>query len=297
MTIEKKILPEYFDKIAAGEKTYELRLADWECNKGDVLVLVEIDAVTKKPTGRTLRRKVGYVGKTKGLDFWTDKEIAEHGYQIISLLDELPTIRIKDAWLLRENASKHLHELWGKEDEKLADDKWMEKRVADYQKAWQPVEQKILTAMTELLGLSFRQNIIDVNIAPWFRAFSDPMVIGVMQEPDLFIDTLTHELLHRLLTDNTAIPHETQLIPEWERLFGKQHSFTALVHIPVHAVCKAIYLDVLKQPERLERDIANNKKYEATDYVAAWDYVEKHGYKEIIKKLQKSYLKMSKEQK
>jgi len=187
-----------------------------------------------------------------------------------SAVGELPVIRIKDAWLLREHASKHLHELWGK-DKKLADDKWMEKRVADYQKAWKPVEQKILMGMTEKLGLSFRQNIIDVNIAPWFNAFSDPMVIGVMQEPDVFVDTLTHELLHRLLTDNTAIPHETLLLSEWQKLFGKNHTFGTVVHIPVHAVHKAIYLDVLKDPKRLERDIANNKQYEATDYIAAWD--------------------------
>lgn len=87
-TIEKKVLPKYFDGILAGDKTYELRLADWECNQDDSLVLIEIDAKTKEPTGRRLERKVGYVGKTKGLDFWTDEEINKHGYQIISLLDE-----------------------------------------------------------------------------------------------------------------------------------------------------------------------------------------------------------------
>lgn len=86
--IEKKILPEYFDKIEAGEKTYELRLADWECNQGDILVLVEIDPETKQPTGRTMRKKVGFVGKIKNLDFWTKDEIDKYGYQIISLLDE-----------------------------------------------------------------------------------------------------------------------------------------------------------------------------------------------------------------
>lgn len=296
-TIEKKILPEYFERIAAGEKTYELRLADWECNLGDTLVLIEIDAKTKKPTGRKMQRKVGYVGKTKGLDFWTDDEISSHGYQIISLLDDgkLPTIRIKDAWLLRQNASKHLHELWGK-GKVLANDEWMGKRVKEYRDAWKPFEQKILTSMTEILGLSFRQNIIDVNIAPWFGAFSDPMVIGVMREPDVFVDTLTHELLHRLLTDNTAIPHETMLLTEWQKLFGKEHSFGMVVHIPVHAVHKAIYLDVLKEPERLKRDVAENNKHNAADYIGAWDYVEKHGYKEIIKKLKKSYENLEKEQ-
>lgn len=203
--------------------------------------------------------------------------------------NNLPVIRIKDAWLLRENASQHLHELWASKGDVLADDKWMEKRVTEYQKAWKPVEEKILKGMAENLELSFRQNIIDVYIAPWFRAFSDPMVIGVMQEPDVFVDTLTHELIHRLLTDNTTIPHETMLLDEWQKLFGKKHSFGTAVHIPVHAVHKAIYVDVLNQPERLKRDIAANKKYEAADYIAAWDYVDKHDYKEIIKKLNNSY--------
>lgn len=209
--------------------------------------------------------------------------------------EQLPVIRIKDAWLLRENASRHLHELWGK-DKTLADDDWMEKRVSDYRKAWKPFEKKILTAMTDLLELSFRQNIIDVHIAPWFNAFSDPMVIGVMKEPDEFVDILTHELLHRLLTDNTTVPHETMLLDEWHKLFGKEHAFGTVVHIPVHAVHKAIYLDVLNAPERLARDVSGNKKYKATDYINAWNYVDKHGYMKIISQLKKSYAQLSKEQ-
>jgi hypothetical protein len=84
--IEKKILSEYFDKVANGEKTYELRLADWDCQSGDTLVLNEIDTKTKKFTGRSIQRKVGYVGKTKDLDFWSNEEIDKYGYQIISLL-------------------------------------------------------------------------------------------------------------------------------------------------------------------------------------------------------------------
>lgn len=87
-TIEKKILAEFFDKVASGKKTYELRLADWECNAGDTLVLIEIDDKTKQPTGRKLTRKVGFVGKTKDFDFWLKEDIDKHGYQIISLLPE-----------------------------------------------------------------------------------------------------------------------------------------------------------------------------------------------------------------
>ncbi len=91
--IEKKILSEYFDKVANGEKTYELRLADWDCQPGDTLVLNEIDAKTKQPTGRSIRRRVGYVGKTKDLDFWSKEEIDKYGYQIVSLLcEKLPQL-------------------------------------------------------------------------------------------------------------------------------------------------------------------------------------------------------------
>ena len=86
--IEKKILKTYFELIQSGQKTYELRLADWKCEPGDTLRLVEIDDGTKQPTGRTMDKIVGFVGKTKDLDFWTEEEIREHGYQIISLLDK-----------------------------------------------------------------------------------------------------------------------------------------------------------------------------------------------------------------
>lgn len=86
--IEKKILAKYFEEIASGKKTFELRLADWECDPGDILVLVETDDETKQPTGRIMRKKVGFVGKTKELMFWPKEEVDKYGFQIISLLEE-----------------------------------------------------------------------------------------------------------------------------------------------------------------------------------------------------------------
>jgi hypothetical protein len=199
-----------------------------------------------------------------------------------------PKIRIKNAWLLRENASQHLHKLWA-DGTPPTDDEWLEKRVDSYQKEWQKYEAKILDAMTELTGLSFSQNIIDVYIAPWFNAFSDPLVIGVMREPDQFIDTLTHELIHRLLTDNTLVDMDTDLFSRWQKLFGKNHSFGTLIHIPVHAIHKAIYLDYLKEPKRLKRDIKENIDNTAEDYIKAWNYVEAHGYVDIINSIKADY--------
>jgi hypothetical protein len=84
MRIEKKIWPEFFDKIASGEKKFELRLADWECKPGDILVLREWDPEKKDYTGRTLEKEVSYVLKTKDVKFFTSEEVEKYGWQIIS---------------------------------------------------------------------------------------------------------------------------------------------------------------------------------------------------------------------
>ena len=84
MKIEKKIWPEYFQLVLEGKKTCEVRLADWECKEGDILVLKEWDPKTKNYTGRILEKEVTYVGKTKDIKFWPKEDIEKCGFQIIS---------------------------------------------------------------------------------------------------------------------------------------------------------------------------------------------------------------------
>ncbi len=83
MKIEKKVWPEYFQKIIDGDKTFELRLADFKCSPGDILILREWDPKTKKYTGRIIEKKVTYVIKTKNIKFWSDEDIKRYGFQII----------------------------------------------------------------------------------------------------------------------------------------------------------------------------------------------------------------------
>jgi len=84
MKHEKKIWPKYFQKILEGKKNFELRLADWECNEGDILVLREWDPESKEYTGRKLEKEITYVIKTKDVDFWSKQDVEKYGYQIIS---------------------------------------------------------------------------------------------------------------------------------------------------------------------------------------------------------------------
>lgn len=84
MKIEKKVWPEYFEKVSAGEKNFEFRLADFECNPGDVLVLKEYDPKTKSYTGRSVERTVTYVTKVDAEKFYPKEAISKYGLQIIS---------------------------------------------------------------------------------------------------------------------------------------------------------------------------------------------------------------------
>lgn len=82
-TIHKKVWPEYFAKIISGKKKIELRLADFEVNRGDTLVLEEWDNNKKKYTGRKVEVVATYILKTKGQTFWPQEEVNKYGFQII----------------------------------------------------------------------------------------------------------------------------------------------------------------------------------------------------------------------
>lgn len=91
MIVEKKIWCEYFDKVASGDKNYELRLADWDINIGDTLILKEWDHTKKSYTGRELRRTVTCLIKTAGAEnwgMWSKEDIDKYGFQIIGFRPE-----------------------------------------------------------------------------------------------------------------------------------------------------------------------------------------------------------------
>lgn len=85
MIIKKKAWPEQFKLILDGKKKFDIRLADFECKIGDILLLEEFDPIIQKYTGRKIEKKITYISKTRNLKFWNKEEIDKHGLQIISL--------------------------------------------------------------------------------------------------------------------------------------------------------------------------------------------------------------------
>ena len=85
--IEKKIWPKYFKKIEENKKHFEVRLADFEVEEGDVLILKEWDPKTKKYTGKELKCKTGLIIKIPETmeSFHKKEEIEKHGFYVIEL--------------------------------------------------------------------------------------------------------------------------------------------------------------------------------------------------------------------
>jgi hypothetical protein len=83
MRVVKKTWPELFQDVLDGKKKFDLRLADFDINIGDILVLKEWDPETNEFTGREIEKEVKYLLKTKGLNFNTQEEIEKFGFQVI----------------------------------------------------------------------------------------------------------------------------------------------------------------------------------------------------------------------
>jgi len=201
---------------------------------------------------------------------------------VVERVFNVPVIRWKNPWLLMDAIRQDIKPAYVGEENLLTSD-FALATIGRYYDAWTPYESKILHAMCELTGLKFRQNIVDVYIAPFRYAFSDPLFLATKYESDRVVEVLAHELIHRLLTDNTANHYLTRFADEWRTMFGDEHAFNTLIHIPVNAVMQGVFEDYVGEPERIVRDKAMYEDY--VDYKAAWQYVEKVGYKQILKQL------------
>lgn len=205
-----------------------------------------------------------------------------------------PEIRINYAHLLH-GVSIHLDDYFNPSESQLASEAQCMEWTASYRAAWAKYEVTILGALHEILGLEFYRDVFDVSLAQYFTPQSDPLIMNFQNKPDLFVDVLAHELIHVLLTDNNVMQlnahkNSADLAEEWSSLFGSEHNFGTLVHIPVHAVLESLYLDYLHDESRLKRDIKGARNLtEAEGYAAAWRYVNGKDYKAIINKLRRSY--------
>jgi ribosomal protein S17 len=84
MKIKKKTWMPYFKDLIDGKKTFDVRLNNFDCKVGDILILEEYDQKNKKYTGRYIEKEITFVLNTKTQKFWKQSEINKEGLLILS---------------------------------------------------------------------------------------------------------------------------------------------------------------------------------------------------------------------
>lgn len=154
-----------------------------------------------------------------------------------------------------------------------------EEEVKNKVKLFRSVFEKdkgIFFEMLEDLGLEFKRNTIDcfiVSATP--RDMSAPLIIRSRFNETEFMDTMYHELIHKLLTDNSIpkYPHSDKM------------SLTIIDHIDVFAILVYFYHEFLKDKDRLLKVREKSADPKNIEYKKAWEIVDVVGYGEIIKNL------------
>ncbi len=85
MTHHKKCIPSLFEDVRTGKKRFEVRLADFEVETGDKILLEEWNPVESAYTGRTCTIEIDYILKTKDMPAWTPEKVEEYGFQIMQI--------------------------------------------------------------------------------------------------------------------------------------------------------------------------------------------------------------------
>lgn len=199
-------------------------------------------------------------------------------------MHQLPEIRIKYSWLLHEKISKLFWEkYWQPKGRPFPTKEKAIERVETYRNAWQLVERKILVGMCDAFGLEFYQPVIDVAVAPLLPSISTPLITNMRYEPEQWVDLVTHELFHILLTDSKPkFDYDA-----WQKEHCVDMERTTRNHILVHAGMKHIYLDIHSDPDRLKRDMIESEQWEG--YNEAWEVVEQRGYRDLIESSKRFY--------
>jgi hypothetical protein len=198
---------------------------------------------------------------------------------------QLPTVRFSTSWELYEKVIRNIYRY---PDDSVNTDKEdfnARRMISD----WNGYEDAVLSGVCSITGLEYRKNIIDICIAPKILSVSKPIIIGVDGYDKRFVDEVMYQLVVQLLIDNTSIPLVYDVVEDWIEIFNDTLFEDEAYFVPAFALQKAICLDVLDEPDRLQRIVERCDGLFRGDEKVAWEFVNTHDYKEIINTLRRLY--------
>lgn len=158
-------------------------------------------------------------------------------------------------------------------------DTFIYKNTRKLETKWKKYEKSILTEISRITGLPWRESHIYVYITSGVGWFSLPLTMSITKDIDFLFHTLVHEFIHRILSENENWPLIKNKWYGLMRKYRKEVSVTR-IHIPIHAIHAHIYLKFF---DRSTIDTEIRKLSKTPDYVRSWDIVKKEGYENILK--------------
>lgn len=198
-----------------------------------------------------------------------------------------PKVIFQYSWIYDQNWQDwiKIYPIWKK---KLKKSKWpspiqVRTYIKKVEKIWRKHEKKVMTEISKTIGLKWTEDV-KCYVVGHARAFSDPFTMSMAKDPNDFIDTLIHELMHQILAVQKGNRKRTS--KAWDYIYKnyQKEFITTKNHIPVHAIHKHIYLKFFGN-KRLQKDIKSCQKWPA--YKISWEIVEKEGYENIIREFRK----------
>lgn len=190
----------------------------------------------------------------------------------------IPKIIFKYSWIYDQRQKEVAEFRLGKNTE-YPSPAQIQNYIIKAEKAWRVQENNILSEISKIIGLKWKEKSIICYVVGNCIPFSDPLTLKVYSgDYDRFVDVLIHELIHRFDVDRTS---------EVRKYYNKKYkneSHKTITHIFVHAFHQHIYLKFFGD-KRFEKEILIASKY--PDYKRAWDIVKKEGYENIIKEFKR----------
>ena len=197
----------------------------------------------------------------------------------------LPKIIFKYSHIYDQNWQTWL-QVYNKSSRKFSPRK-VQNYMKEAEKIWRKYEKIILRELTEITYLKWQEKKIVCYVVGDCRPFSDPLTLPVYEDKGLFVDVLTHELIHQLFCQRG---NNKKIKKAWRYIHSKykNESFLTRAHIPLDAIHWRIYKKVFDE-KRLNRNIGRSILY--PDYKKAWEIVKKDGYENIIREFNSRIIK------
>lgn len=190
----------------------------------------------------------------------------------------IPKIVFKYSWIYDQNWKRWIKN-YGFRSGKYPSTLQVLNYIKRLEKGWRKIHRSVLTEMSTIVGLGWKSKTIDCYVVGNCIPFSEPLTMCIYDKLDASIDSLTHELIHRLFTDGKNLEESTR---SWNYIFRKyrKEPHTTKIHIPLHAIHEHIYMTFFGE-KRLKRDIKWISYL--PDYRRSWKIVQEEGYQNIIK--------------